>query len=179
MFDKLKNIKIPKRTVLFHLSCWGGLLFFALAVIYPVQRSAADIDRQIRDMRYQVEEQKSLQPIYQTLKEKSRNATPSVLPTPERKKLSRDLISMAPSTIKEIAKRAGMDALSVAPDVHSLSGNSPYLLVSIVMQGDFLNFRRYLTGLGELPYLDRIEEIDIQQNPDIMEFRMKVRLALG
>ena len=179
MFDKLKNIKIPKRTIIFHLSCWGGLLFFALVVIYPVQRYSAGLDREIKDIRFQVEEQNNIQPIYQSLKAKSHAGTGRVLPTPEKSRLSRDLIAMVPPTLRKIAADANMDPLSVTPDVNSLAGQSRYLLVHSVVRGEFYDFRRYLTGLGQLPYLERIEEIEIQQNPDVMEFKMKIWLALS
>jgi hypothetical protein len=36
-----------------------------------------------------------------------------------------------------------------------------------------------LVGLGGISYLDKIEEINIQQYPDSMEFRMKRWIALG
>lgn len=179
MFDKLKNIKIPRRTVVLHLSCWGGLLFFVLAVIYPVQRYSAGLDRKIKDIRFQVEEQKNLQPIYQSLKAKSHAGTGRVLPTPEKNRLSRDLIAMVAPTLRKIAADANMDPLSVTPDVNALAGQQRYLLVDSVVRGELFDFRRYLIGLGQLPYLERIEAIEIQQNPDVMEFKMKIRLALS
>jgi hypothetical protein len=48
-----------------------------------------------------------------------------------------------------------------------------------VLKGEFANFRKMLIELGALPYLDRIEEIRIQQNPDAMEFRIKIWIAIG
>jgi len=179
MFDKLKNLKIPKRAVIFHLACWGGLLLFLLAIILPLYGSMTGLDREIGDVRRQVDEQKNLLPLYQALKAKGRNVAPSVLPTPDRGKLSRDLIGTVPAMFRRIGQNAGIESFSVSPDVNSLAGNSPFLLVRVAAQGDFQNFRRYLIGLGELPYLDRIEEIEIRQNPDIMEFRVTVRLFLG
>ncbi|MCX5839985.1 MAG: hypothetical protein NTY16_00730 [Deltaproteobacteria bacterium] len=86
---------------------------------------------------------------------------------------------MVPSTLGRIAKNAAMDTLSVEPDVNSLANQSRYLLVRAVVRGDFFSFRKYLTGLGELPYFERIEVIEIQQNPDIMEFKMNIWLALN
>jgi hypothetical protein len=35
-----------------------------------------------------------------------------------------------------------------------------------------------LIGLGAVPYLDRIDEINIQEQPYSMEFRMKVWIAI-
>ena len=170
---------IHRRTVIIYLTCLAGLLFFIIAGIIPAQRYSAALDRKTRDLQFQIDEQKSLQPIYQSLKAKSQTGTVSVLPTPERNKLSRDLISMVPSTFGRIAKNAAMDTLSVDPDVSSLANQPRYLLVHAVVRGDFFSFRKYLTGLGELPYFERIEEIEIQQNPDIMEFKMKIWLALN
>ena len=170
---------IHRRTVIIYLTCLAGLLFFIIAGIIPTQRYSAALDRKTRDLQFQIDEQKSLQPIYQALKAKSQTGTVSVLPTPERNKLSRDLISMVPSTFGRIAKNAAMDTLSVDPDVSSLANQPRYLLVHAVVRGDFFSFRKYLTGLGELPYFERIEEIEIQQNPDIMEFKMKIWLALN
>lgn len=178
MFDELKKLKIPRRTVVFLLSCWGAVLFLVAGVIYPMHRYAAGLDRRIGDIRAQVEEQKNLQPIYESLKAKSRAGTDRALPTPDRSRLSRDRIAMVPPTLRKIAADANMDPLSVTPDVTALAGESRYLLVHSVVRGEFLDFRRYLTGLGQLPYLDRIEAIEIQQNPDVMEFRTKIWLAL-
>jgi hypothetical protein len=48
-----------------------------------------------------------------------------------------------------------------------------------VVRGDFLNFRKLLIGLGEVAYVERIEEIQIQQNPDALEFKMKVWVAIS
>jgi hypothetical protein len=49
----------------------------------------------------------------------------------------------------------------------------------MVIRGDFMSFRKFLIGVGELPYLERFEEIEIQQDPGFMEFRMKIWLALS
>jgi len=35
-----------------------------------------------------------------------------------------------------------------------------------------------LIELGSVPYLDKIEEVNIQQNTDSMEFKMKVWIAV-
>ena len=179
MFDKLKKFKMPRRMAIFLLSCWGGLLFFALAVIYPMHRYVAGMDHEIKTIRYQVEEQKTLQPIYQSLKAKSQAGTGRVLPTPEKSRLARDRITMVPPTLRKIAADANMDPLSVTPDVIALAGQPRHLLVHNVVRGEFYDFRKYLIGLGQLPYLERIEAIEIQQNPDVMEFKMKIWLALN
>jgi len=176
----MKSFKlIPRRTVIIHLSWLGSLLLFILVIIVPVQRFMAGLDGQIKDIQYQVDEQKSLQPIYQALKAKSQTTAPSILPTPESGKLARDLVSVVPSTIGRIVRNAAMETITISPDVNSLANQSRSLLMNTVIRGDFMSFRKFLIGVGELPYLERFEEIEIKQDQDFMEFRMKIWLALS
>ena len=170
---------ISKRQMVIYFSVLGGLALLIAGGIIPLQRYAAGLDREIKDVRFQLEEQKNLQPIYQALKAKSQAGTGRVLPTPAKSKLSRDRIAMVSPTLRKIAADANLDPLSVTPDVSMLAGRPGHLLVHSVGRGEFYDFRKYLTGLGALPYLERIEEIEIQQNPDVMEFKMKIWLALG
>jgi hypothetical protein len=176
----LKSIRlIPKRTVIIQLSWLGTLLVLGLVVIFPVQRSTAGFERQIKNIQYQIETQKTLQPIYQALKTKSQTTTAGILPTPESGKLPRDLVHVFPSTVRRIANNSDMEMISVSPDVTSLADQSRHLLVRAILRGDFMNFRKFLIGVGELPYLERLEEIEIQQDPNFMEFRIKMRLMLN
>lgn len=170
---------IPRRSVIIHLSWVGSLLLFILAVIVPMQRFGAGLDGTIKDIRYKVEEQRNLQPIYQMLKTRAQTNKPSILPTPAAGKLSRDLVTVVPSTIGRVVKNAEMETVSIAPDVNSLADQSRSLLIRAVIRGNFMNFRKFLIGMGELPYLERFEEIEIQKDQDFMEYRMKIRLALG
>jgi hypothetical protein len=176
----LKSIRlIPKRTVIIQISWLGALLILGLVFMFPVQRSTAGLDGQIKDIRVQIEEQKTLQPIYQALKTKGQTTAANILPTPENGKLPRDLVRVFPSTVRRIAKNSDIEMISVSPDVTSLANESRHLLVRAVLRGDFMNFRKFLIGVGELSYLERLEEIEIQQDPNFMEFRIKMRLMLN
>lgn len=170
---------IPRRTIIIHLSWLGALLLFAAAVLWPLGRTAISRDREIRNLQYQVDEQKNLQPLYQALRTRSQAKSATVLPSPTRDKLSRDLVSIAPSTLRRIADSASLKTQSVAPDVSSLTHQSKSLIMNMVVRGDFINFRKFLIGIGELPYLERYEEIEIRKDPSFMEYRIKIRLALA
>jgi hypothetical protein len=78
-----------------------------------------------------------------------------------------------------IATKSGMMIISLTPDLNTLTESSPRLLHNVVVKGEFTNFRKMLVGLGGISYLDKIEEIKIQQYPDSMEFRMKIWIAIG
>jgi hypothetical protein len=83
-----------------------------------------------------------------------------------------------PSIIREQAQKAHIDMVAASPDLNALGGEQKLLLVNATLKGDFLNFRKFLIGLGGVPCLEGIEEIRIQQNEDSMEFRMKLWLAI-
>jgi len=100
------------------------------------------------------------------------------LPLPARSPLSRTKIDTVPSIIREEARKAHIDMVSASPDLSNLGGEQGFLLVNATLKGDFLNFRKFLVGLGGVPCLEGIEEILMQQNEDSMEFRMKIWLAM-
>jgi hypothetical protein len=47
------------------------------------------------------------------------------------------------------------------------------------MKGDLSNYRRFMIALGAVPYVDQIEEINIKQFADAMEFKLKIGVALS
>jgi hypothetical protein len=176
----LRSVRlIPKRTLVIQLSWLGTVLIFILAVILPFQGFMNSLEKDGKNIQLRIEEQNNLLPIYQTLKTKSQATSVTVLPTPERAKLSRSMVGKVPSTIKGIAGRASMEAVSILPDIASLTNQSGELLMHTVIRGNFMNFRQFLIGIGALPYLERIEAIEIHQDADFTEYRMKIRLAMN
>jgi hypothetical protein len=170
---------IPKHSLLFSLMCLSGVLIIVFAGIVPKQFSLARLDQKIKSIQFQIEEQKSLYPIYQVLHKKSQTRDAKVLPAPAMTPLLRTQLDAIPSIFRQIAQHANIDTVSVSPNLNSLGNEPRFLLVDTVVRCDFLNFRKFLIGIGEVPYLERIEEIQIEQNEDTMEFKMKIWLALG
>jgi len=171
--------KTPRRTIIYALICLSGILFVVLAGVVPKQFSLARLDQKIKSIQFQIEEQKRLYPIYQDLQKKTQAGGSKILPLPVRSAFLRTQLDTIPMTFREIARKANLDMVSASPDLNSLSGESKLLLVNAVIRGNFFNFRKFLIGLGEVPYLERIEEIQIQQNEDTMEFKMKIWIVLA
>jgi len=169
---------IPRQAPSFKIVLFAILLVLISIGIVTQYMSLANLDRRADKIRFEIEEQKGLQSIYQLLKSKGQKNV-KVLPFPAKGKLSRDQIEMIPGNFIDIARKVNMDILYASPDMASIGPDSRYLLVNVGIRGDFFNFRKFLSGIGELPYLERIEEIQIQENADIMEFKMKIRLAMA
>lgn len=176
--DKIYTI-IPKRSLFYLVICLCGVLIIVTVGIIPEYFSSVRLDQQIKSMQFQIEEQKNLYPIYHMLKNKTHIKDARILPFPKKVPLSRAQIDTVPATVREIAKKANIDMVSASPDLNFLGSESRFLPINAIMRGDFFNFRKFLIGLGEVPFLERIEEIQIQQNEDTMEFKMKMWLVVS
>jgi len=60
-----------------------------------------------------------------------------------------------------------------------MAGGSQNLLYTAMLKGEFADFRKLMIGLGSLPYIDRIEGINMEQNSDSMDFELKIWVALA
>ncbi|MEN6319910.1 MAG: hypothetical protein ABFD82_14295 [Syntrophaceae bacterium] len=177
----IKNIysTIPKRNIISSLICLLIVLIIVFVGIIPQQLSVANLDQNIKDIQFQIDEQKNLYPIYHVLHKGIQTKGKRKLPSPVKSPLLRTQLDIISTTIKEIARKANLDTILASPDVNSIGYEPKFLPVNIVLRGDFFSFRKFLVGLGELSYIERIEEIQIRQNEDTMEFKMKILLSIA
>lgn len=172
------NININQDRI-WRIVIYCGIIFlFMLAGILPLYQYNSNLVEKNAKLNNQIEEQKELGPTYSTLLQVVNNKDFRTLPNPEKKTIPRGEAGKFQDDIRTIAGRSGLMTLSLTPDLSTLAGSSASLSHNIVLKGEFSNFRKMLIGLGTVPYLDRIEEISILQNPDSMEFRMKIWIAL-
>jgi hypothetical protein len=178
MMNKFK-LDIPEKSLWYLIICGGIIALFILIGIFPLYQYNTYSNNEIKKMEYQLEAQKELGPIYLTLLKTMENKDPRVLPNPPKTTIPRAESGKFQNALKTIAEKSGLRIISSTPDLSALVGSPPFLLHNAVLRGEFANFRKMLIELGSLPYLDRIEEIRIQQYPDSMEFRIKIWIALG
>ena len=162
-----------------YIVTYSGIIFlFVLVGIIPLYHYNSNLIEENKKLKNQIEEQKELGPTYLTLLKVMNNKDLRVLPNSEKKTISRGEAGKFQDDIRMIARKASLITVSLTPDLSTSAGSSASLLHNVVLKGEFANFRKILIGLGSVPYLDRIEEINIQQYPDSMEFRMKIWIAL-
>ncbi|MBM4272111.1 MAG: hypothetical protein FJ139_08155 [Deltaproteobacteria bacterium] len=178
MWQKVSGM-VPRRTVINLLICLSAIVVIVVVGIIPNFISASSLDEKILSLQYELEEQKNLHPVYQILKARSQKKVGAVLPFPVRNKLSREEIKSLPASFRDAARKANMHLISISPDLGSLGGDYRFLSVDVVVTGDFYDVRKFLIGLGEIPYLERIEEMQVQPRHDSMEFKIKVWLAIA
>ena len=173
------GINIPQQSIIYLALCLAGVLIFVFLGIIPASRSMADLDRQNIEVKYRIEEQRTLTPFYQTLQSRFEKKTSEVLPLPEKGKLSQSRLDTIPMSFGTAARMSGMSLITATPDLNALTGSLQSLSVNVILRGEFINFRKFLINLGGIPYVQHIEEISIQDKPDSKEFKIKVWVSVG
>jgi hypothetical protein len=179
MADTKLGIHIPQQSLIYIAVCLIGILIFVFAGIIPASRSLVELDGQIADAKYKMEEQKTLMPLLQSLKGQSDRKESQILPLPEKGKLPQARIDTLPMAFSTAAKMSGMTMVSALPNLNALTGDAQFLSIDVILRGDFILFRKFLIQIGGLSYVHHIEEITVQQKTDVREFRLKVWVALG
>jgi hypothetical protein len=177
--DQKIKFNIPQHSVTYLAICLFGMLVFILVGVVPSQRSIAGLDRKISDVTFQIEEQRTLAPFNQALSRQLVKKDSDALPFPPRVKLAQGQVDKIAGTFRDVGSQSNMEVLSVSPDLKYFANESKMLPVNMVTRGNFQNLRKLLIGLLGIPYVEQIEEIQIQQGADKLEFRVKVWVGLA
>ncbi len=178
MIDKIKQA-LPANSLGYILICGGIIVIILLLGIFPLNRLNASRLRDVEKIQNQIDEQKELGQVHQLVKSASENKVDYVLPNPAKIKLSRQDTEKFQKAFRAEAEKANLLVMSLMPDVQSMGSGSQYLIYDATIKGEFANFRKLMVGLGELPYIEQIEEMNIKQESDSMEFRVKIGIALA
>ena len=156
----------------------GIILILAWIGFYNYQ-NIARLDTEINDLNTKINTHQSYAPMTKQLIDRMKVKPQRNLPLPAKAKLSVEQKDQISYIFKDMAQKSKMELLSVSPDINSMVGGSAAMLVHATLKGDYYNFRNFLIELGDRPFLERVEEIEIQQVPGTKEFRLKVWLVVG
>ena len=176
--DRIHPLKMPTVSVIYLFVCATLVLAFLVVGIHPYRAILEGQNAEIFRIQAQIEDQKVLQPVYTGLVERMRNGEATGEAVLPKTALPLDRIDQISSLVGEIARKHGLQLVTATPDVKALSKNSKLLTVYVVMQGDFLAFRKVLLDLVELPYVEHTEELQIQETAQGKEFKLKIWLAI-
>lgn len=177
IIERIKALKLPARSIAFLLICAGGLLAFILLVIYPQQTSLDEADMEIKALKSRIEEQKLLYPVFQDLLRQAHFKNTQGLPFPNKARLGRDETVKISSIFQKIARKNHFKLVEIKSNIESLIDSSGYLKIHLVLEGHFFDLRNLLLQLGELPYLEHIERIQIRSAQEKKIISLNVWLA--
>ncbi len=173
-----KNFAIPAKSLGYIIICAGITLVLVLGII-SFHRYNEARKQDLISIQKRIDEQKAWGPVYVSLVKANEAKIVYVLPNPESIKLTRQELDKFQEAFRQTAGKNKMINVTLSPDVKTLEGTSGSLLYNGAMKGDLPSFRQFIIGLSALPYVENIDEINIKQFSDSMEFRMKIRVALA
>lgn len=173
------KLNISEESIKYLIIYLGIIMSVILLGIIPLYKSNNNLNKDIEKMKYQIEEQKSLGNFLSVLTKSIKNKDLKSLPNPRKTTIPFQDVSKFQDEFRTKAIKSGLITILLTPDYSTFTVTSQYLSYNAVIKGEFVNFRKLLIELSGISYLDEIEEINIQQYSDYMEFRMKVWIALG
>jgi len=157
---------VPTKNTFVILIFGGGMLLFMLLAIFPNYISYNDIEHEISVLKYKIEEQKILSPIFEDLSKKAQFQKPESLPFPTADKISPNDTDKITPIIRDIIETNGFTLEKITTDLESLMTESGNLKISVHILGEFHKLRDVLLDLGNLPYLNHIEVIQVNSFGD-------------
>jgi hypothetical protein len=179
MADIKLGTAVPKQSIIY---IGLGLLIVLLLIfagIMPASRSLVRLDKQIDDVKYRIEEQKTLMPVYLSLKGEMEKKVEGTLPLPAKQRLAHPMIDTIPVNIATAARMSRMSLMSSVLDLKTLGAGAQFLAINVVLRGDLMKFRNFLINVGAIPYVDKVETVSIQEIPDTREYKLKIWVAIG
>jgi len=173
------NLNIPEKSLWYLFVCAGIIVLIGLLTIFPMHKINTHKSNELNSLENQLAAQKDLGPIYLMLTNTMENKKEHTLPNPPQKTISREEATKFPDIFKAMAEQSGLRMLSITPDLTKLSAGQPSLVYNAVVRGDFINFRKLLIGLGDISYLEKIEEVSVKQLSDSMEMQTIVWLKVS
>lgn len=173
------SLKVPQKSITYIIICLSIIVVLLVIGVYPLYRALATRDDQIAEKNLKLEEQKLLLPVYEMLKQKIGKKNARTLPLPANAQLPSDQIDKLERELKEISGKAKVELVSFLPGVAPADGKSKSMSVDVMARGEFFSMRKFLIGLGSIPYVEHIEEVQLSRTADALEIKVKFRVAKG
>ena len=170
-------LSFPKKSIAYLFICGLGLLAIFLITFYSNYRALNKLDNNIKELNAKVESQKIFSPLFQELFKKIQFKQPEGLTVPKPTKLAQEDAGKISPILQGIAVHNNLKIEEIVPDVDSSIDGSKHLMINIVMLGELIQLREFLFQLVGIPYLEHIEQIQIQSVEGAKEFRLKVWMA--
>ncbi len=168
---------IARHSIAYLLLCFSGVALYVFWGIVPLVHTVERLDAEIREVRATIEKQKIYHQLVSELQARTRHR-----PLPETRQpgaLAPDRLDELFATADRLAENHSVKLIAASPDLQTIAKNDHTLAADIVIGGEFSAFRGFLAALVDLPYLDRIESLAVEQGKAGKRCQVKVRLRLA
>lgn len=170
---------IPFKSLLYLAGGMAAVFLLVLCGLHPLQADLQRLDGETAALRARLAQQQELAPLSRDFTTRLAEDAGNRLPAPDKAGLSLEQVVEMPLHFQQMARKCGLEAISVAPEAKSFTKDRKFIPVNLVLTGNFLNLRNFLFSLANLPCLEHIEEIQIQATGGAQEFRLKAWVAVN
>lgn len=174
---KVNIPSLPTKSLSYFFMLGGGIILFVLLAIMPAQKESQALDFEIENINTRIKEQKILTPVYENLLKKAQLKPPEGLNFIPKEKLKRGDTEKVAVTFQGMAKDSQLMLVDFSPALDTLINRTGFLMVDIVLKGEFINLLPFLLQLCQLPYMEQIEQFNIQSVRETKEIKLRIWLA--
>jgi len=163
--------------ILFSVIVLGAMILGGIA---PVKKQTAALRDEAVVLDARIETQEALQPVYRELMEARREAErlKKRLPAPETEKRRIPGIDTAAAHLSQMAADAGVQDARFSPAPDSVAADSDLLLIDGALQGQYGNFRVFLSALTASPGFSSLESLVVRSTTSDPEYRLKIWMEI-
>ena len=169
-------MKLPLQSIRYLLICAVGLFGMLLFVVFPYHRALQRATAQGDELRVQLEEQRSLYPLFVRYLNELRRAPPEGLDMLPVQHLSRDAASNVYGLLQDLAGPFDLTVTELMPDPETLFNADDRFMVDVAMVGPFASLQPFLRQVSGLPYLAHIERVQLRPVEGQRELRLRLWL---
>ena len=172
------KIYVPRECVSNVVSSLAAVIVFACAAIIPSYLSRLDLEQQIGNARFRLEQHQTLLPLYESLKKAPRADFPALV-VPVKTSLKKDDVDSALTAVRDIAVKSAVAVNYINPDLSAASAQTKSVAVDVSLIGSFENFRTVLANIGSLPYVENFQNLSMQRKANGQELDLKIKIILA
>ena len=174
---KVSISSLPTKSLSYFVILGGGIILFVILAIMPAQRESEALDFEIENINTQIKEQKILKPVYDNLLKKAQMKPPEGLNYVPKQTLKKGDTDKVAVTFQSMANDTQLMLVDFSPALDTLINRTGFLMVDVVLKGEFINLHPFLLQLCQLPYMEQIEQVSIQSIRDTKEIKLRVWLG--
>ena len=172
-------IRLPKRSLIYILVCAGGILLFVGIGILPNQSVLTKLDDETSRVEFELQKQKALFPVFKKAMQILHDQKKEGVAVPKKSTEGlKDINSISPY-FETIAIESGLHFKSGLPDVGKIKNSSGVIPFTLIVAGNYFDFRIFLMNLAADPHLDHIETIEVAAGSGMKEYRLRMNLLTG
>jgi len=162
----------------YFLLCIGGIILLLVIGIIPNHRTLEKKGQELISLNNNIVEHSILVPCYSNIISQSKNIKKIKDSTLKKTALSQNETSKIDVILGQLIRACDLEVSSIKPDILTFTDNSSSFNVKLVILGDFEAFHHLLTKVVELPYLEKIEQIRIQDDPETNHLQLYLNIWL-